>query len=54
MVSKRYLTDVGEPACWKSIFAAAVILVKVTGEAACGPGGGGVLGRSPELYERPA
>ncbi len=28
--------------------------MNVTGEGACGPGGGGVLGRSPELYERPA
>ena len=26
---------------------------KVTGEGAFGPGGGGVFGSSPELYERP-
>src|SRR6266446_2710141 len=54
MVSNRYLTEVGEPSCLKSIFETGVISVNVTGEGACGPGGGGVLGRSPELYERPA
>src|SRR6266851_7249150 len=54
MVSKRYLTEVGEPSCLKSIFVSAVMSVNVTGDGACGPGGGGVLGRSPELYERPA
>jgi len=32
---------------------AAVTSEKVTVEVAFGPGGGGVFGNSPELYERP-
>ena len=37
----------------KLILLAAVMSEKVTVEGAFGPGGGGVFGNSPELYERP-
>jgi hypothetical protein len=53
MVSKRYLSAVGEPLCLKVIFDNDVISVNVTGDGACGPGGGGFFGISPTLYERP-
>src|SRR5258708_533575 len=53
IVSSKYFRDVGEPACLKAIFIAAVMSVKVTVDGPFGPGGGGVFGNSSVLYERP-
>jgi hypothetical protein len=49
IVSSKYFNEVGDAACLKSIFVKAVISANVTGDDACGPGGGGVFGKSPTL-----
>jgi hypothetical protein len=53
IVSNKYFCEVGDPECLKLTFVSAVMSVKITGEGACGPGGGGFFGISVTLYERP-
>src|SRR4030095_11570613 len=53
IVSSRYFTEVGEPACLKSSFKLAVMSLNVTGDSPCGPAGGGVFGKSAAVYARP-
>ena len=54
MVSSRYFSEVRAAACLKLTPSCVVISVNVTGDGACGPGGGGAFGSSGLLYDRPA
>src|SRR5580765_7218534 len=53
IVSSKYFRGVAEEECLKRIPVAAVTSVKVTGDVAWGPAGGGVLGKAGALYDRP-
>ena len=53
IVSSRYFTDVGEPACLKVSLLLLVTSVNVTVDGAVGPAGKGVFGNASTLYERP-
>jgi hypothetical protein len=53
MASSKYFNEVNDGTRWKLMFDSLEMSLKVTGDCACGAGGGGFLVDVSVLYDRP-